>query len=102
MIDVFFFRDTSTKNLVYLSSSQALADVAYFISAMNAELKLKDDVKWVAFGGSYPGSLAAWLRVKYPHLVYASISTSGPLLAKVNFMGRLKINIKRSSIFNYI
>ncbi|XP_013179588.1 PREDICTED: putative serine protease K12H4.7 [Papilio xuthus] len=78
--------DFSTKNLQYLSSSQALADLANFITAMNDKLKLNREVKWVAFGGSYPGSLAAWLRMKYPHLVHASVSSSGPLLAKVNFM----------------
>lgn len=88
-------RDMSTKNLVYLSSSQALADIANFINKMNSQYKLPKDVKWVAFGGSYPGSLAAWVRVKFPHLVYAAVSTSGPLLAKVNFMGnqRLIFNI---------
>ncbi|CAK1588672.1 unnamed protein product [Parnassius mnemosyne] len=78
--------DLSVKNLQYLSSSQALADLANFITAMNDKLKLNKEVKWVAFGGSYPGSLAAWLRMKYPHLVFAAVSSSGPLLAKVNFM----------------
>ncbi|XP_026500280.2 putative serine protease K12H4.7 [Vanessa tameamea] len=79
-------KDISTKNLQYLSSQQALADLAYFINKMNDKYKFNKQVKWVAFGGSYPGSLAAWLRLKYPHLVHASISSSGPLLAKVNFM----------------
>ncbi|XP_075991129.1 putative serine protease K12H4.7 [Anticarsia gemmatalis] len=78
--------DLSVKNLQYLSSSQALADLANFISAMNDKYKLNKNVRWIAFGGSYPGSLAAWLRLKYPHLVYAAVSSSGPLLAKVNFM----------------
>lgn len=83
----FVYRDLSTKNLQYLSSNQALADLAYFISSMNDKYKFNKEVKWVAFGGSYPGSLAAWLRLKYPHLVHAAVSSSGPLLAKVNFMG---------------
>lgn len=53
---------------------------------MNKKYELSPDVKWIAFGGSYPGSLAAWLRQKYPHLVHASISSSGPLLAKLDFL----------------
>lgn len=78
--------DLSVKNLKYLSSHQALADLANFINAMNIKYELISDTKWIAFGGSYPGSLAAWLRMKYPHLVHASISSSGPLLAKLNFI----------------
>lgn len=71
----------------FLSSQQALADLAYFIDAMNQKLKINKKVKWIVFGGSYPGSLAAWLRMKYPHLVHGAVSSSGPLLAKVDFMG---------------
>ena len=74
---------------MYLSSEQALADIAFFIESMNEKLNKTEDVKWIAFGGSYPGSLAAWVREKYPHLVHGSISSSGPLLAKVDFYGKL-------------
>lgn len=31
------------------------------------------------------GSLAAWLRLKYPHLVHGAVSTSGPMEAKADF-----------------
>jgi hypothetical protein len=81
-----FFSDISTENLRFLSSEQALADLAYFITSMNQKYNLTDDQRWIAFGGSYPGSLAAWLREKYAHLVHGSISTSGPLLAKIDFI----------------
>lgn len=72
---------------MYLSSEQALADLAYFIESINAQYNFGPNIKWIAFGGSYPGSLAAWLREKYPHLVYGAISSSGPLLAKIDFFG---------------
>jgi len=75
----------STKNLRYLSSEQALADLASFIESKNKELHLSDTNKWILFGGSYPGSLAAWFRLKYPHLAYGSVASSAPLLAQINF-----------------
>lgn len=79
--------DLSTENLLYLSSEQALADLASFITAMNEKYQLEArNTKWIAFGGSYPGSLAAWIREKYGHLVHGSISSSGPLLAKIDFI----------------
>lgn len=83
------FSDLSVENLKYLSSEQALADIAYFITAMNTKHNLPAGTKWIAFGGSYPGNLAAWVRSKYPHLVHASMSASGPVLAKVDFFGKI-------------
>ena len=38
---------------------------------------------WIAFGGSYAGSMAAWARLKFPHLITGAVSSSGPLEAKV-------------------
>nr|XP_018903762.1 PREDICTED: putative serine protease K12H4.7 [Bemisia tabaci] len=77
-------RDLTTKSLQYLSSDQALADYAHFITQMNLEHGFKNP-KWIVFGASYGGSLAAWLRYKYPHLVYAALSSSGSLFAKADF-----------------
>ena len=56
-------------------------------------MKVKHEISghWVSLGGSYPGSLAAWLRLKYPHLVSGSVSTSGPLLAKADFYEYLQV-----------
>ncbi|CAG9854739.1 unnamed protein product [Phyllotreta striolata] len=79
--------DLSLKNLAYLTSQQALADLAFFIESMNKQYELAPDVKWIAFGGSYPGNLAAWLRQKYPHLVHGAVSSSSPLMAKVDYTG---------------
>ncbi|XP_012279543.1 putative serine protease K12H4.7 [Orussus abietinus] len=77
--------DLSVKNLMFLSSEQALADLAYFIKGMNKLHNIPENTKWIAFGGSYAGSLAAWLRSKYPHLVHGAVSSSGPLLAEIDF-----------------
>ncbi|KAL1130451.1 hypothetical protein AAG570_011699, partial [Ranatra chinensis] len=78
-------QDLSTESLHYLSSEQALADLVYFIEGMQAKYSLTKRNKWILFGGSYPGSLAAWARLKYPHMVHGSVSSSGPLVAKSDF-----------------
>ncbi|CAN9511156.1 unnamed protein product [Ophioblennius macclurei] len=82
--------DLSTDSLRFLSSRQALADLAHFRTAM-ADSRGLTNTKWVAFGGSYPGSLAAWFRLKYPHLVHASVATSAPIHATVNFPEYLEV-----------
>ncbi|KDO17446.1 hypothetical protein SPRG_21869 [Saprolegnia parasitica CBS 223.65] len=76
--------DMSTANLQYLSSQQALFDLARIHNYLTGVYGLGQS-KWVAFGGSYPGALAAWFKLKYPSLVAGSVASSAPLLAKENF-----------------
>lgn len=78
-------RDLSARNMILLSSEQSLADLAYFIDAMTVKYEVPEGTKWIAFGGSYSGALAAWLRAKYPHLIHGAVSASAPLLAKADF-----------------
>lgn len=81
-----FYSDTSLENLKYLNTQQALADFAYFITSMNEKYGSSIS-KWIVFGGSYSGTLASWLRLKYPHLVLGAVSSSGPVTAKVDLHG---------------
>ncbi|XP_050530553.1 putative serine protease K12H4.7 [Daktulosphaira vitifoliae] len=83
--------DLSSESLVHLSSEQALADLAQFIIDSKTKFNISSTAKWVVFGGSYAGSLAAWSRMKFPHLIHAAVSSSGPLLAKADFNEYYKI-----------
>ena len=88
-------------NLRYLASAQALADLARFrvyVSSYSPDapdagstppLALKAspgmDSKWIAFGGSYPGDLAAWFKEKYPFLTAGVVASSAPVFAEYDF-----------------
>eukprot|EP01033_Poteriospumella_lacustris_P014875 gene14875-10635_t len=82
-----FGKDFSTANLQWLNTEQALGDLAHFISTMNEQYHLEKNNRWVTWGGSYPGMLAALTRLRYPHLVHAAVSSSAPLQASVNMPG---------------
>ena len=77
----------SNDNLVYLSSKQALADAAHFVSTViiPRAIRQQTKVKVITFGGSYPGMLAAWARLKYPHLIHGAVSNSAPVQAQLDF-----------------
>jgi pimeloyl-ACP methyl ester carboxylesterase len=74
---------------VYLSSRQGLADLSHFIATTNDSYDLNDDTKWITFGGSYPGMMAAWARLEYPKLVHAAVSNSAPIQMRVDFSAYL-------------
>ncbi|XP_078517213.1 thymus-specific serine protease-like [Lissotriton helveticus] len=78
-------------NLRFLSSQQALADLASFHLYVTQKYSLTPENTWICFGGSYPGSLSAWFRLKFPHLVYAAVSSSAPVRAELDFIGYNKV-----------
>jgi serine protease 16 len=57
--------DFTTPNMRWLSSQQALADISLFHSYITQQFKLSPRNKWVSWGGSYPGMMAAFSRLKY-------------------------------------
>jgi hypothetical protein len=80
--------DWSTDNLKWLNSTQALADLDYFISNRNSYLDStygKATRKWVTIGGSYPGALSAWFKAIYPNSAAVSWSSSGVIHAIRDF-----------------
>lgn len=82
----------STVNLnKYLHVDQALADLAAFRNFIYTNKNLSDQNKWVAFGGSYPGQLAAYLRQKYPHLIYAAVASSAPMKFALSYPEYLEV-----------
>ena len=93
-------KDLSTKSLQYLTSQQALSDLAVFIEYIKEFNMNEKDLKstpplelrfstthsnFVVFGGSYPGNLAAWFKLKFPSLAVGSIASSAPVYAEGNY-----------------
>lgn len=76
--------DTRTANLQYLNVDQSLADLAYFIKTKKKEKNLEKSPV-IVFGGSYAGNMAAWARLKYPHLIQGALASSAPVRAKADF-----------------
>lgn len=70
---------TNASTLGYLSSTQALADYATLIIDLKANLSAQNSPV-VVFGGSYGGMLAAWFRLKYPHVAIGALASSSPIL----------------------
>lgn len=71
--------------MAYASSIQALADYANFIEH-HLFLQGKENSTMspqkrpvIAFGGSYGGMLAAWLRMKYPNTIAGAVAASAPI-----------------------
>eukprot|EP01006_Ploeotia_vitrea_P010273 TRINITY_DN26646_c0_g1_i1.p1 TRINITY_DN26646_c0_g1~~TRINITY_DN26646_c0_g1_i1.p1 ORF type:complete len:486 (+),score=77.99 TRINITY_DN26646_c0_g1_i1:139-1458(+) len=89
------FKDLTTPNLQYLSSKQALNDLANFQTSMDQMLAKKHNkmpkpgnllaYKWIVIGGSYSGALTAWYRLKFPQLTIGGVASSGVVNAILKF-----------------
>jgi len=71
------FKNAST--LGYFNSQQALADFATVILDLKKNMSAENSPV-IVVGGSYGGMLAAWFRLKYPHIAIGALSSSAPIL----------------------
>lgn len=78
--------DMSVDNMGYLSSHQAVGDVARFLREYVA-VQYPGVTAVITYGGSYPGALSGWLRFRLPQLVWGAFSTSSPIEAQADFQG---------------
>ena len=74
----------SPSGLRYLTIEQALADFALVARALPSLIgcrgaRGRNGCDVVLFGGSYGGMLAAWHRLKYPHLSVGAIASGAPV-----------------------
>jgi hypothetical protein len=74
----------------YLTVEQALEDVAVFAKNFSLPTHPGKDFRpnstpWIFVGGSYPGVRAAWMRLRNPEVIYASLSSSGPVELQEDF-----------------
>ncbi|MGZ3649552.1 MAG: S28 family serine protease [Bdellovibrionota bacterium] len=73
------FSDLSAQNLKFLTVDNAIADLAEFQKWISEQKHWRG--KWIALGGSYPGTLAALYRLRHPELVVGALASSAPMIA---------------------
>lgn len=94
--------DLSTDNLRFLSMAEALEDTANFIRNFKLPKANRQNVTnpasvkyhktpWFLYSWSYPGALVAWMRGKYPDLVWGSIASSATIAHTTERDGQLYV-----------
>ncbi|CDW82359.1 UNKNOWN [Stylonychia lemnae] len=67
------------ENVKFLTVEQAMMDYVKLIQSIKSQDKYKNSAV-IAFGGSYGGMLASWIRMKYPHIIQGAHAASAPIL----------------------
>lgn len=78
------FPENGIEGYKYHTVEQSLEDIAYFANRFNQTKLDKNSIvrngtilgpnhtPWLFVGGSHSGSRAAWMRKKYPEVIYAA------------------------------
>ncbi|GMH37798.1 hypothetical protein BSKO_05671 [Bryopsis sp. KO-2023] len=77
------FGDDFEKHRKYLTTEQAIADYVEVVTEIKRMYGAEDSAV-IAFGGSLGGMYAAWMRMKYPHVLDGALAASAPIWS---FMG---------------
>ncbi|GLT82101.1 hypothetical protein SLE2022_005130 [Rubroshorea leprosula] len=67
----------------YFNSAQAIADYAEILLHVKKKLHAQHSPV-IVIGASYGGMLAAWFRLKYPHIAVGALASSAPILYFLN------------------
>ena len=68
------------EHLRFLSVEQVMQDYQKLIGSLSTQGITTEGRAVIAFGGSYGGMLAAWMRMKYPHKIQGAVASSAPIL----------------------
>lgn len=97
-VNEFSFRTSTAEGLKYNTVDQALADLAFLLDTLKSEDEYKSS-KVIIFGGSYPGALAIWFRIRYPYLADAVYATSAVPAPIASYKGTV-LQIQQFQDFN--
>lgn len=82
-----FYGDSQPSNakfdFQYLTTTQALLDFADIVQ----QVRPTPTTPVIAIGGVYGGMMAAFFRIKFPHIVDGAVSSSAPFLAQFDTDG---------------
>jgi pimeloyl-ACP methyl ester carboxylesterase len=85
-------------NKQFLTVDNVLMDYNELIKSIKMEYNAQDKAV-IAFGGSYGGMLAAWMRMKYPQTIQGALAASAPILY---FKGAENMHNNGASFFDVI